>query len=223
MKLFIHFLLMFFPSKIKIIIYRYVFKYRIHSSARIGITLINVKMLELGKNSTIGHFNIIKSLDLVCLKDNSSIAHFNWITGFPTNTNSLHFSHQPNRIASLTMLRHSAITSRHIIDCTNAIKIGSFSTIAGFRSQFLTHSMDLKKCRQDSKPIHIGNYCFVGTQSVFLPGATIPDYSVVAACSMVKDKFDSSYSVYAGDPAKKVNKHAITEYKYFSRERGYVN
>lgn len=223
LKYFFLFILMFFPLRIKLFFYRVFFRYDIHVSAKIGISFIGARDVSIASNTVIGHFNIIKSLDTLQMEEGSIIANFNWITGFPTNTNSPHFGHQSDRSASLILMRQCAITSRHMIDCTNTITIGEFSTIAGFRSQFLTHSLDVKNCFQDSKPITIGKYCFIGTQSVFLPGSVIPDYSIVAACSMVKDKFDLPYSVYAGNPAIKVNKNLITEYKYFSRERGYVN
>ena len=62
----------------------------------------------------------------------------------------------------------AAITKNHHIDCTNTIEIGAFSTVAGYQTQFLTHSIDVLENRQHSAPIRIGPYTFVGTNSVVL-------------------------------------------------------
>src|SRR3712207_7972137 len=43
-----------------------------------------------------------------------------------------------------------------------------------FRSQFLTHSIDLLENVQRSRPIKIGKFCFVGTNSVILGGSVLP-------------------------------------------------
>ena len=49
-------------------------------------------------------------------------------------------------------------TKYHHFDCTSNIHIGKFTTIAGYHSQFLTHSIDLYENRQDSNSILIGDY-----------------------------------------------------------------
>jgi len=222
MKKIFKFLIVLLPNKLKIYLYKKIFNFKIGNNVNIGFSYIDIKNLSLLDNTKIGHFNVIKGLDYLELGNKSIITNFNWITGFPTEIDSKHFEHQPDRSPRLILGNDSAITNRHIIDCTNAITIGSFTTIAGFRSQFLTHSINIKKSIQDSNEITIGSYCFIGTNSIFLPGASVPDYSIVSASSMVKDKLSEEYSIYAGNPAKKVNKSNIKEYKYFSRINGYV-
>lgn len=50
--------------------------------------------------------------------------------------------------------------------------------------------------------VRIGDYCWIGMNSVILPNVEIGDFTVVAAGSVVKDSFSSGYCVVAGNPAK---------------------
>jgi acetyltransferase-like isoleucine patch superfamily enzyme len=116
----------------------------------------------------------------------------------------------------------AAITKNHHIDCTSEVSIGKYTTLAGYNSQILSHSIDLKECRQDSKPIKIGDYCLVGTNVVVLGGAELPSYSVLAAKSLLNKRQTEEWSLYAGVPAQKkaeIPKSA----KYFSRTNSFVD
>lgn len=197
------------------------FKYEIHPSARIGFSWIYPKKMIMDSDSNIGHFNVGVHLDLITIGKYSSIARSNWITGFPTNTNSKHFLHQVNRKSNLIIGQHSAITKNHHIDCTNVVQIGNFVTIAGYASQLLTHSINIELNIQDSNPITIGNYCFVGTASTILGGAALPDYCVLGANSLLNKAFTNPYRLYGGNPAKEI-KELSKDYKYFNREEGFV-
>ena len=117
---------------------------------------------------------------------------------------------------------HAAITTRHYIDCTNSVTVGEFSTVAGARSQLLTHSIDLQESRQSSKPINIGKYCFIGTACIVLGGSSLPDYSVLGASSMMNKSFSEAYFLYAGNPAKAV-KELSKDMAYFRRPSGFVH
>jgi acetyltransferase-like isoleucine patch superfamily enzyme len=172
-------------------------------------------------NSRIGSLNVAVNLDLVSIGKESSIARGNWITGFPSNTNSKHFVHQKDRKSNLIIGEHSAITKNHHIDCTNVIKIGDFTTIAGYSSQLLTHSINVELNIQDSNAITIGDYCFVGTSSTILGGAALPSYSVLGAKSLLNKSFTIPYRLYGGNPAKEI-KELSKDFKYFNREVGFV-
>lgn len=197
------------------------FKFEIHPSARIGLSWIYPKKLIMDSDSNIGHFNVAVHLDLISIGKHSSIARENWITGFSSNTNSKHFSHQKDRESNLIIGEHSAITKKHHIDCTNMIKIGNFVTIAGYSSQLLTHSINVELNIQDSHPIIIGDYCFVGTASTILGGSDLPSYCVLGANSLLNKAFSISYRLYGGNPAKEI-KELSKDFKYFNREVGFV-
>src|SRR5262249_29396422 len=142
------------------------------------------KRLIMEEGSYIGHLTACVHLDLVHLKAHASIGRANWITGFPSD-GADHFAHQSGRHAELILCEHAAITNRHLIDCTDRVTIGRYSTFAGFRSQILAHSIDLAECRQAAQPVTIGDYCFIGTDCVLLGGSVLPSYSVLAAKSLL--------------------------------------
>ena len=209
------------PWRLRRTLLIYWFGYNIHSTARIGLAWIFPTYLEMGENSRIDHLTVAVNLDKIFLSEKSTIGRGNWITGFPTNTDSPHFKHQIDRKAELILGASSSITKNHHIDCTNSIKIGKFSTIAGYNSQLLTHSIDIYESRQDSKPIIIGDYTFVGTNVVVLGGALLPNYSVLGAKSLLNHSLDKEWCLYAGVPAKEV-KEISKDAKYFHRKEGFV-
>ena len=196
------------------------FGYQIHPSCRLGFGWIAPARLIMEEGSHIGHLTVCKGIDLLHLKAHASIGRGNWITGFPLGGSS-HFAEETNRRPELVLGEHSAITNRHLIDCTNSVTIGRFTTMAGFQSQILTHSIDLEHNRQVSTPVRIGDYCFIGTNSVLLPGSSLPDYSVLGAKSLLNRAFTDAYTLYGGVPATAI-KQLPPDYAYFKRTEGFV-
>jgi len=209
------------PWKLKRILLQNIYGYRLDKNSSIGLSWIYPKSLVMKSGSSIGALCVAVNLDRIFMDEFSRIGRGNWITGFPTGTESSHFSHQMNRKAELSIGKHSAISKNHHIDCTNLIQIGAYTTIAGYRSQFLTHSIDLDLNRQHSEPIMVGSYCFVGTNSVVLGGSILPDYSVLAAHSLLNKAHSTPWSIYAGSPAthkKNIDHNSL----YFVRQNGFV-
>src|SRR5688572_10376851 len=128
------------------------FGYQIHPSARIGLAWVRPRHLIMEAGTEIGMFTVCKNLDLVHMHADSRIGRGNWITGFRSGA-SRHFAHEEDRRPELILGEHSAITNRHLIDCTSRVRIGRFTTFAGFQSQILTHSIDLEVSRQSSAPV----------------------------------------------------------------------
>jgi len=197
------------------------FGFQIARTARIGLSIVIPGKLIMGEGARIGSLTFIKGIALLDLGERASIGNLNWITGFPANTLSAHFADQPDRYPSLVIGEHSAITHRHLIDCTDRVELGTHVTFAGWGSQILTHAIDLDVCRQRAAPVYIGSYSFVGTRCVFLKGASVPKASIVAAGSIVVGPLEESYCIYGGAPARKV-RNAPRDYKYFDRETGFV-
>jgi acetyltransferase-like isoleucine patch superfamily enzyme len=198
-----------------------VFGYTIHPTSRIGFAWVTPKRLIMEAQSQIGTLTVCRGLDLVQLKANAAIGKANWVTGHPTGDRN-HFTHQPDRRSELIMGEHSAITNRHLIDCTNSVTIGAFSVFAGFRSQILTHSVDLENSRQSSAPIVIGEYCFTGTNCVLLGGSSLPDHSVLGAKSLLNKPYSEPYWLYAGIPARAV-KPLSADMGFFKRRAGIID
>ena len=196
------------------------FGYQIHPTSYIGYSWICARRLVMEENSRIGHLTVCREIDLLQLGAHSIIGQLNWITGFPTGE-SRHFAHQTDRHPELLLGPHAGISSRHMIDCTACVRIGAFATLGGFRSQLLTHSIDLEAGRQSSEPIEIGEYCFVGTNCVILGGCSLPHHSVLGAQSLLNETYTNPFQLYAGVPAKPV-KELSPELKYFQRKEGFV-
>lgn len=211
----------FLPWFLKYRFLNYFFDYNISKDAHIGFSLITVRHLYMASGSRIGHFNVIVNLDKLKLGNNSTIGRKNWITGFSTIIKSKHFEHDKDRKSELIIGNESAITKNHHIDCTNYIHIGDYVTIAGYNSQFLTHSIDIYEGRQDSHPIEIGNYCFVSTRVIILGGAKLPDYSVLAAGATLNKNYSDKWKIYGGVPARPI-KDIAKDAKYFSRGQGFI-
>jgi acetyltransferase-like isoleucine patch superfamily enzyme len=172
------------------------------------------------EGARIGHLNLIRNLDALVMGERASIGSGNWVSAYPTNTPP-HFASQPGRSATLTMGPHSAITSRHRLDCTDAISIGAFSTVAGWDSQILTHSIDLAAGRQQASGVEIGQRCFVGTKCTVLPGSRLPDFCVLGAMSLLNAAKSEAYRLYGGTPAREL-KALDASMAYFVRKTGYV-
>lgn len=198
------------------------FGFEIHSTALIGLSWVFPKKLIMQAGARIGHFNIAIHLETIVMGENSIIERSNWITGYPLGKNGVHFSHQPERRPELILGKASAITKNHHIDCTSLVQIGHFSTIAGYQSQLITHAIDIIENRQNSNPIHIGDYTFIGTNTVILGGAVLPSFSILGAKSLLNKPFKTEGMLYGGVPARAI-KEVPRSAKYFLRQNGFVN
>ena len=219
--IFVKVIIVLLPWRLKRYCLQKLFRYNIDKTAHIGLSWIYPTHLLMHAGSTISSFSVAVNLDLIILSPYSRIGRSNWITGFPTGTNSPHFSHQFDRKAELHLGHHSSISKRHHIDCTNVVSIGSYSTIAGYRTQILTHSIDIYSNRQHSEPITIGSFSFVGTNCVLLGGCVLPSFSVLGALSLLNKDHSDEYTLYAGQPARKI-KSLDKSSGYFKRQIGFV-
>jgi len=194
--------------------------FRIHPTARIGLAWIAPDRLVMEEHASIGHLTVCKGLELLHLKAHSLIGRGNWITGFPIG-NAAFFAHQKDRHPQLVLGEHAAMTHRHLIDCTASVTVGRFTTVAGYGTQVLTHSIDLQESRQHAEPISIGAYCFVGTNCVLLGGCVLPDYSVLGAKSLLNKAHTDTHHLYGGVPATPI-KALPAGLAYFRRPTGFV-
>ena len=122
-------------------------------------------------------------LNKIELGPKAIISRGNWITGFPVKSASPHLNIRLIE-GRIDIRQSSSITKYHHFDCTSHIHIGRFATIAGYHSQFLTHSVDVYDNRQDSQPILIGDYAFIGTDVVVLGGSSLLNHCALGAKSL---------------------------------------
>lgn len=210
-----------FPWQIRRLLLNALLGYKIHSTARIGFSIIIPEQLEMDSGARIGNLNVCKTIRMLKMKENSVISTMNWITaGAPQNSKRF-FNQRPDRNSLLSLGHHASITLRHIIDCTDKVEIGCFATIAGYNSQIITHSINLIEAKQSCSPILIGDYCMVGTNCVILPGAILPNYCVLGASSLLNKELTQEYALYGGVPVKFIKK-ITPDISYFTRKTGYI-
>lgn len=210
----------FLPWIIKRYILQNVYGFKIHPKAKIGISIVAPDYLEMGADSRIATGVVIINIRKVIIGDHTAVLRGCWFTAYPLNLGGS-FSHIKNRCPDLIIGKHVGITKNHHIDCTESVTIGDFTTIAGYGSQILSHSMNLAIPRQDAKPIKIGAYSFVGSRVIILPGCLLQDKTVVAAGSVIVKPFERGSVLVGGVPAK-VIKELPADYGYFTRDIGYV-
>ena len=195
--------------------------FKLAEGCLIGRSIVEAREVRLGEGAYIGHLNFIKGLSRLELGESARLGNLNWVTGFPLENRS-YFAHVADRDPSLDIEAHAAVTSRHYIDCTHRITIGTFTTLAGWGSQVLTHAINLRENRQDCAPIRIGRCCFIGTRVVLTPGTVLGDCNVLGAGSVVTKAFTEPYKLVSGVPAAVVKDFPASA-AYFTRKRGIVD
>lgn len=210
---------LFMPWRIRRLWLMRFFGYKLHPRSRIKFSWVFPAKLEMGEGALIDNFTLVRHIDLLRMEEHTFIGRLCWITGSPSSTKE---SFQgENRHPALHLQRHAEITALHHLDCTNTVVFGEFSILAGYYSQLLTHSVDLQESQQRSRPITIGKYCFIGTNTVILGGTEVPDYCVVGAKSLLNKKWTQPYVLLGGVPAKVVKKLS-PDMKYFHRKVGAI-
>lgn len=194
--------------------------YQLAPDARIGLSYVFPGQLVMAEKARIGHLNVAIHLGRMECGAHSIIERGNWITGHPPQ--GAHFRQRSERDPSFILGAHAAVTKSHIIDCTDRVEIGPYSTVAGYHSQFITHGIELGTPRQDCRPIRIGAYCLIGTRVTVVGGARLPDRSVLGAGSLLNKAHTQECAMYAGQPAER-RKLLDPQAGYFNRERGFVD
>ena len=85
------------------------------------------------------------------------------------------------------------------------VTIGNDVTIAG-GTHLLTHDNSVIKCDLDATDyfgrITVGDSCFIGMNSILLPGVELGERTIVGAGSVVTKSFPEGNVVIAGNPAR---------------------
>jgi acetyltransferase-like isoleucine patch superfamily enzyme len=197
------------------------FGYKIDRTAFIGRSIVMCRQLTMGPHSSIGDLTFIRwGVESVTLGPHASLGGLNWVSARPLAHDIL-LEEGAIRSPELVLDEHASVTNRHIIECSDRIHLGAFSTIGGWRSQVITRGLDIRVGRQAAEPITIGRYCLVATGSIVLKGTSIPDYSVLAAGSVLAHKMTETYSLYSGVPAVRV-RALDPQAAYFRRTSGPV-
>lgn len=188
---------------------------RVSALARISpVVLMRLGSLEVGPNAVVGPFNVIRDVVSVQLGEGSRIGQWNWISAAAP-------LRPRGESGRLRLGAHSAITSRHYLDCSGGISIGKYSTVAGVRSTFVTHGINWKSNAQSIKPITVGAYCLLSSNVNIAPGALIEDKVVIGMGSTVAGRVGPEGSLQVGGRAGVVKQGL--EGRYFRRLLGAVD
>lgn len=191
-----------------------VFGWDIDENARIGRSLILVGHVSMAARANIGSFNVIRGLDELRMGQGATIGTRNWVLAPPLSEQV--FRRSPNRKPVLYMAAYTGITNGHHIDCSDRVEFAEYAVLAGFRSQILTHSLDLVRDEFVTGPVELGERCAVMSGCVLLSGTRVPARSIVSAGSVITTKLTKELTFYRGNPAEAV-RELPASLKYFQR------
>jgi acetyltransferase-like isoleucine patch superfamily enzyme len=201
-----------FPSWLKRPCYRLFFGYKIGKGVKIGFTILDAKSCEIDNDVKIGHLNALIGIKKLSIGEHTRIGHLNIIRGGEEvrlgryteilRLNEINAIPDPiasNPVDSRFILGDgSIVTTSHKIDFTDRVEIGKRVILGGRNSSLWTHN------RQQTKPIIIGDYSYVGSEIRIVPGGEIPPKCIVGIGSVITKKFEGEYQLIAGVPAKAV-------------------
>lgn len=166
----------------------------------------------LADGASIGSFNVFRALREVRLDTDAYIGNLNQITAVPA-----YRAHDPG-FGLLHLSPGAGMTNRHYVDCSGRFVVGTFSMIAGVRSVFQTHELDLAENRARAGDIIVGERCFTGTGVQMLQNSYLPDRSLLASGStrIRTAAGDPAGQLYAGTPAQA--RKDITGWAWFRRD-----
>ncbi|MGO4713745.1 hypothetical protein [Bradyrhizobium sp. 2TAF24] len=196
--------------------------HKLHPDARIGLSIVLADEVDIARGARLGHFTYVGRMDRLQMAADAYIGNFNWISGLSTRIDTPFFSGAKNRRSELVVGECSMIGHQHYIDCTDSITIGRYAGIAGARSQFLTHGVEIIRCRQTCAPIVIGDYTMIGSGSLITKGVILPECCIVAVGSVINHIRAEPYSLIAGNPAECTRKVPPTA-KFFHREAAVIH
>jgi carbonic anhydrase/acetyltransferase-like protein (isoleucine patch superfamily) len=200
------------PNPIKKPLYRLLFRFRFGPRVRIGLCLLDAETVNLEAGTRIGHFNVVTRVgrfttgrharigtanvirggERVWLGDYSELIRLNVLNAIPDHDCTT----EPESV--LEIGAGTVITSGHRIDFTDKVTLGRNVIVGGRNSSVWTHN------RQETAPIAIGDFCYLGSEVRLAPGAKLPDECVLAIGSVLAGEIKEPRSLVAGVPAKVV-------------------
>lgn len=200
------------PNPMKKGVLRFVFGYRFGPGVRIGLSLIDAVRVDLGQGTHVGHFNVITRVgrfetgehtrigmlnifrggELIRLGNYSEVIRLNVLNAIPDHDCTT----QPESV--LEVGAGTVITSGHRIDFTDRVTLGRNVIVGGRNSSLWTHN------RQETAPIEVGDFCYLGSEVRLAPGAKLPNECLLAIGAVLASEIKNGRSLVAGVPAKVV-------------------
>jgi carbonic anhydrase/acetyltransferase-like protein (isoleucine patch superfamily) len=198
------------PGVLKRPLYRSLFGYRIGRGVRIGLVLLDAQEVELGEGTEIGHLNlitrvgrlvtgkrvrvgplnIIRGGESVTLDDWAEVMRLNVLNAIPDHDCTT------RPVSRLEIGKGAVVVAGHRIDFTDRVTIGRNVIVGGRNSSLWTHN------RQQTAPIVIGDFCYLGSEVRLAPGARLAERSILGLGSVLAGAIDTPGSLVGGVPAK---------------------
>lgn len=214
------------PTFLKRPLYSLFFGYKIGKNVRIGFSLIDARECVIEDNVSIGHLNVFTGIKKLSIGEHTRIGHINIFRGGDEirlgryteiiRLNEINSIPDPVIVTPAEPVfilgDGSVITASHKIDFTDRVEFGKCVILGGRNSSLWTHN------RQQTKPIIIGDYSYIGSEIRIAPGGEIPPKCIVGIGSVITKKFEEEYHLIAGVPAKVIKAldedgKFLTEYK----------
>ena len=198
------------PGPVKRPLYRALFGYRIGRGVRIGLVILDAEAVELGDGTDIGHLNlitrvgslvtgrsvrigalnIIRGGERVVLGDYVEVMRLNVLNAIPDHDCTT------SPVSRLEIGAGAVVVSGHRIDFTDRVTIGRNVIVGGRNSSLWTHN------RQQTAPIAIGDFCYLGSEVRLAPGARLAERSILGLGSVLAGAIDTPGSLVGGVPAR---------------------
>jgi len=200
------------PGSIKKPLYRALFGFEIGPGVRIGLALLDASHVLLRTGSRIGHFTVITRVDQLVAGRHARVGNLNIIRGgervslgdysevIRLNVLNAIPDHDCTTIpvSVLEIGPGTVITSGHRIDFTDRVTIGKNVIIGGRNSSLWTHN------RQETAPIEVGDFCYLGSEVRLAPGAKLPNECILGIGAVLTGEIKEPRSLVAGVPARVV-------------------
>jgi acetyltransferase-like isoleucine patch superfamily enzyme len=198
------------PSVLKLVIYRRLYKYNIGRDVKIGLSpLVGVRRCRIGDGVRIGHLNLFFQLEDLGVEAHSRIGFLNIFRGGRVRLGAYTSVFRMNFMNSipdpdaenvtdgvLDVGPGTVITSGHRLDFTDRITIGANTVLGGRGSALWTHS------RQRTRPIVVGNHCYLGSGVQVAPGVELADCCIVSLGSVLIGQLTEPRALIVGNPAR---------------------
>ncbi|MBP9663358.1 MAG: hypothetical protein KBD94_01960 [Pyrinomonadaceae bacterium] len=200
------------PSPLAVFSLRLLFGYKIGRRVRIGFSVIDVAECEIGDDVRIGHFNVFTRIGKITIGEHTRIGALNIFRGGDEisigrycdilRLNEINSIPEPEMVGEaeprFVLGDGSMIGASHKIDFTDRVTFGKRVILGGRNSSVWTHN------RQQTEPVEVGDYSYLGSEIRMAPGARVPAKCIVGMGSVVTKRFENEYWLIGGVPAVEV-------------------
>jgi acetyltransferase-like isoleucine patch superfamily enzyme len=197
------------PGKyLRVILYRTLFRYEIHSSVSIGwLVWISVNSFHAPKGVKIGRNTCFIGPIDVHLGRGVSIGRWNRFEcpDIAASAEKAEVGYKRRLLIGDDCVIHES----HYFDVYGQINIGVGTWIAGRGGQMWTHGASVV-----DRDIVIGNRCYVGSATLFAPGAIVGDRVIIGMGSVVVGKTYVGDQIIGGVPARHISFRSVDNDKF---------